>query len=64
VTVTRRRTGPKAAPKPLQDYSLLAPPHIRQLEVDCWRKHQEEIAALKACRLHLANCNWYKQIYN
>jgi hypothetical protein len=64
VTVTWRRTGPKAAPKPLQDYSLLAPPHIRQLEVDYWKKHQEEIAALKACRLQFADCRWYKQIYN
>jgi hypothetical protein len=61
-TVSRRRA--KAAPKPLQDYSLLAPSHIRQLKVDYWKKHQEKIAALKACRLQFENCRWYQQAYN
>jgi hypothetical protein len=37
---------------------------VRQLELEYWRKHQEEIEALKACRLQFADCSWYKQVYN
>jgi hypothetical protein len=61
-TVTLRR--PKAAPKPLQDYSLLAPPHIRQLEQEYCRKEKQHMDALRACRLQFTDCRWYEQIYN
>jgi hypothetical protein len=63
-TVIRRQAGPKSAPKPLQDYSLLAPPHIRQLELEYWRSNHEQTEALKACRLQFENCRWYQQAYN
>jgi hypothetical protein len=62
-TVYRRRTGPKAASKPLADYSLLAP-HMRQMEVEWVKKDKAHIDALKACRLQVANCSWYQEIHN
>jgi hypothetical protein len=62
--LTQRRAGPKAASKPLADYSLLAPPHMRQIKVDWVKKDKVHIDALKACRLQVEDCSWYQQAYN
>jgi uncharacterized phage infection (PIP) family protein YhgE len=63
-TVSRRLAGPKAASKSLADNSLLAPPHMRQMEVEWVKKDKVHIDALKACRLQVAHCRWYQQAYN